>query len=167
MRIIKGLIALPVLLVAAACGNDPAPAPGPDLSFLRDLDLAVVQAPVQPVISEAELGFQAEAAAESAAAAAPRPAASGATQTSARRASSGTGTTAARAPVARTVTVKNTKRDAAIGAGAGAVIGAVAGGPNHRVKGAVAGAVVGGVIGGVIGNNVDKSTKVVYEHSAL
>ena len=50
-----------------------------------------------------------------------------------------------------------------IGAGAGAVIGAVAGGRRNRVKGAVVGAVVGGVLGGVIGNNVDKSTRVVYD----
>ena len=51
--------------------------------------------------------------------------------------------------------VKNTKRDAAIGAVAGAAIGAVTTGKRDRMKGAVLGAAVGAVLGGVIGNNVD------------
>lgn len=59
------------------------------------------------------------------------------------------------APSGGTTIQRNTKRDAAIGAGAGAVIGGAA----HGVKGGVVGAVVGGVIGGVIGNNVDVKKK--------
>jgi uncharacterized membrane protein len=50
--------------------------------------------------------------------------------------------------------VKNTKRDAIIGAVAGAAIGAVTSG--DKLKGAVIGAAAGGIIGAVIGNNVDK-----------
>lgn len=50
--------------------------------------------------------------------------------------------------------VKNTKRDAAIGAAAGAIIGATT--SRNKVKGGVIGAAVGGILGGVIGNNVDK-----------
>ncbi|HEX6314793.1 MAG TPA: YMGG-like glycine zipper-containing protein [Gemmatimonadaceae bacterium] len=49
--------------------------------------------------------------------------------------------------------VKNTKRDAIIGAAAGAAIGAVV--SRDRVKGAVIGGVAGGILGAVIGNNVD------------
>ncbi len=49
---------------------------------------------------------------------------------------------------------KNTKRDAAIGAGAGAVLGAVT--SKNKVKGGIIGGVVGGILGGVVGNNVDK-----------
>ena len=60
--------------------------------------------------------------------------------------------TATRAPATRVV--KNTKRDAIIGAAAGGVIGAVV--SQNRVKGAVIGAAAGGIIGAVIGNNVDK-----------
>jgi uncharacterized protein YcfJ len=60
--------------------------------------------------------------------------------------------TTTRAPATRVV--KNTKRDAIIGAAAGAALGAVVSG--DKVKGAVIGAVAGGVIGAVIGNNVDK-----------
>jgi hypothetical protein len=51
--------------------------------------------------------------------------------------------------------IKNTKRDAAIGAVAGAAIGAVTVGKRDRLKGAVLGAAAGAVLGGIIGNNVD------------
>jgi len=50
--------------------------------------------------------------------------------------------------------VKNTKRDAAIGAAAGAIIGATT--SRNKVKGAVIGGAAGAILGGVIGNNVDK-----------
>lgn len=60
--------------------------------------------------------------------------------------------TTTRAPAATRV-VKNTKRDAIIGAAAGAAIGAVV---TRDVKGAVIGAAAGGILGAVIGNNVDK-----------
>lgn len=56
---------------------------------------------------------------------------------------------------APTRVVKNTKRDAAIGAVAGAAIGAVTSGKKDRLKGAVLGAAAGAILGGVIGNNVD------------
>jgi len=49
--------------------------------------------------------------------------------------------------------VKNTKRDAAIGAAAGAVIGAVS--SRDKIKGGLIGAAAGGILGAVIGNNVD------------
>lgn len=61
------------------------------------------------------------------------------------------------APARRTVIVKHTKRDAAIGAGAGAVIGAVT--SRDKVKGAVVGGLAGAILGGVIGNNVDKQKR--------
>ena len=60
--------------------------------------------------------------------------------------------TTARAPAATRV-VKNTKRDAIIGAVAGGALGAVI---TRDVKGAVIGAAAGGILGAVIGNNVDK-----------
>lgn len=49
--------------------------------------------------------------------------------------------------------IRNTKRDAVIGAAAGAAIGAVA--SKNRVKGAVIGAAAGGILGGIIGHTVD------------
>jgi uncharacterized protein YcfJ len=167
MRIFRRLGVLPLLVVTGACAGETQKTP--DLSFLEDLELAVSAAPGQGFVSPVELGIVEEAAAPEVAPVAPAAPTRAATparsqSTTARQTSS---TSAPRAPVARTVTVKNTKRDAVIGAGAGAVIGAAAGGSNRRVQGAAVGAVVGGVIGGVIGNNVDKSTKVVYEHNSL
>ena len=60
--------------------------------------------------------------------------------------------TTTRAPATRVV--KNTKRDAIIGAVAGGALGAVL--SDNKVKGAVIGGVAGGILGAVIGNNVDK-----------
>jgi hypothetical protein len=71
------------------------------------------------------------------------------------RSSSSSGTYSA--PVRRTVRVKHTKRDAAIGGAAGAVIGAVT--SRDKLKGAVIGGVAGAVLGGVLGNNVDISKR--------
>jgi hypothetical protein len=56
------------------------------------------------------------------------------------------------APVRREP-IRNTRRDAAIGAVAGGVLGAVT--SRDKVKGAVIGAVAGGVLGGIIGHTVD------------
>ena len=61
------------------------------------------------------------------------------------------------APAPTTTTVKNTKRDAAIGAAAGAIIGATT--SRDKIKGGVIGAAAGGILGGVIGNNVDIKKK--------
>lgn len=49
--------------------------------------------------------------------------------------------------------VRNTKRDAILGATAGAVIGATT--SRDKLKGAVIGAAAGGIIGGIIGHQVD------------
>ena len=49
--------------------------------------------------------------------------------------------------------VRNTKRDAVIGAAAGAVIGAAT--SRDRVKGGLIGAAAGGILGGIIGHTVD------------
>lgn len=49
--------------------------------------------------------------------------------------------------------VRNTKRDAVIGAAAGAVLGATS--SRDKLKGAVIGAAAGGILGGIIGHTVD------------
>ena len=64
-----------------------------------------------------------------------------------------TGATTAR----RAEPIRNTKRDAIIGAAAGAAIGAVT--SKDKLKGAVIGAAAGGILGGIIGNNVDVQRK--------
>jgi YmgG-like glycine-zipper protein len=49
--------------------------------------------------------------------------------------------------------VRNTKRDAVIGAAAGAVLGAST--SRDKMKGAIIGAAAGGILGGIIGHTVD------------
>ena len=49
--------------------------------------------------------------------------------------------------------VRNTKRDAVIGAAAGAVLGATT--SRDKLKGAIIGAAAGGILGGIIGHTVD------------
>ncbi|HEX9483914.1 MAG TPA: glycine zipper domain-containing protein [Gemmatimonadaceae bacterium] len=147
------MILAPAIVLAAACSKDK---PAADASLNSDLTLAAQarQNATLDSISAAER-------------------LNGGTA----RAPGAPGTTTAAAPVATThrtrthrartysggnvsagheVTVKHTKRDAAIGAAAGAAIGAAAG---HSVKGGLIGAAAGGILGGIIGNNVDKEKK--------
>jgi YMGG-like Gly-zipper len=49
--------------------------------------------------------------------------------------------------------IRNTKRDAVIGAAAGAVLGATT--SRDKLKGAIIGAAAGGILGGIIGHTVD------------
>jgi len=165
MKIWRVMALAPAIILAAACHkNDNRTAA--DTSLNRDLNLANQVAPYDS-ISPTEAGY---AKAPAAGLTSPRTTASRATttrRTNTRRSSSGSrgssgtvysssgGTVVSPAP--RTVTVKHTQRDAAIGAAAGAVIGATT--SRDKLKGGVIGAVVGGVLGGVIGNNVDKQKK--------
>lgn len=158
---IKTLVFAPALVLAAACSKD-QPA---DTSLTNDLTLAAQarQTATLDSISAVER-VKAEAAVDArTAAATPAPTARRTATTTRRRAtSSGTRTTSGTSsgPVAsegREITVKNTKRDAAIGAAAGAIIGATT--SRDKVKGGLIGAAAGGIIGGIIGNNVDVQKK--------
>jgi uncharacterized protein YcfJ len=172
MRMTGKIVAVMTVLVTAACGRQEVPPPDrfDDLSWLDTLDFRQA---ATGVASPLEAGFaEAEPVAEVAPAPVPaaRPAAARATSTAPRRTASASpaprtsssGTYSAPAPAPRTETVKNTGRDAAIGAGAGAVIGAVAGGKRHRVRGAIIGGAAGAVVGGVIGSTVNTKERVVY-----
>lgn len=137
--LLAGLVAL------AACGNDES-----RIDQLRkDLMLVSGAYPYQPYMTPLEQGYAPRYQ--------PQPYTNGgyipvnARPTPVRRAPVYASTTT-RAPATRVV--KNTKRDAIIGAAAGAALGAVI--SRDRVKGAVIGAAAGGIIGAVIGNNVDK-----------
>ena len=81
---------------------------------------------------------------------APAPARTTTRRTSTARRSSGTYYPA---PAPEPRVIKNTKRDAAIGAVAGAAIGAAT--SRDKLKGGLIGAAAGGILGAVIGNNVD------------
>jgi hypothetical protein len=136
-----------VIAVTACSGHDSKA----DSALARDLSLAA-QSQGLPLdsLSAAERAAGAAAFAGAAprtsTASAPRRVAS-----TTRRSSSGTRS------AGRVVTVKHTKRDAAIGAVAGAIIGA--GTSRNKVKGGVIGAAVGGILGGVVGSTVDKERK--------
>jgi hypothetical protein len=69
------------------------------------------------------------------------------------RSSGSSGTYYPSEPSAPQEPVRNTKRDAVIGAAAGAVIGAAT--SRDRVKGGLIGAAAGGILGGIIGHTVD------------
>ena len=156
MRSIVRYIAIPAVIIAAACqGKDDAKL---DDSLSKDLALASqVQPYPQQFVSPQEMGYNGYAPygqpqqyqvaqrggyyQTAPVYSAPAPA---------RRTSSASrssGTTVARQPV------RNTKRDAVIGAVGGAAVGAVT--SRDKVKGAIIGAAAGGILGGIIGHTVD------------
>ena len=164
----SALMLAPALALAVACSKD-KPA---DTALNNDLTLAAQARPAGTMdsISTAERlnGGVAPAPAAVAPAAPVRRTAATTTRRSsssgARRSSSGSGRTVSSsggqvASAPRTVEVKHTKRDAAIGAAAGGIIGAVT--SRDKVKGGIIGAAAGGILGGIIGNNVDKGKKTV------
>jgi uncharacterized protein YcfJ len=142
----------PLAILAAACGKS---APD-DAALKNDLALASQSFVPNQVISPTEQGLAANpyttpVQRQPTVRAATRPTATVRRTSTAPRSSAGT---VYSEPAPRpTQTVKNTKRDAAIGAVAGAVIGATA--SRDKVKGGLIGAAAGAILGGVIGNNVD------------
>jgi uncharacterized protein YcfJ len=152
--VFKSLILAPAIVFAAACSKDKPVDP----ALSNDLTLAAQarQNATMDSISAAER-TKSEAAARVAAAPAPAPVTHRATTTH-RSSSSGSSGSYSAPAEQRTVTEKNTKRDAAIGAAAGAIIG---GASSHSVKGGVIGAAAGAILGGVVGNNVDIKKKKV------
>lgn len=155
----KVLFFAPAIVLAAACSKDKAA----DATLSNDLTLAA-QARQTATLDSIS-------AAERARTAAPAPAlrtgsTTPARTTTARRSSTSSGSSSSGssggtgvASEPRTVTEKNTARDAAIGAAAGAIIGATT--SRDKVKGGIIGAAAGGILGGVIGNNVDIKKKKV------
>jgi hypothetical protein len=156
MRSIVKYIAIPAVILSAACqSKDDSKL---DDALSKDLALASQVQPYQPqqFMSPQEMaygygqpqqyqvaqrgGYYQTAPVYSAPAPVRR------TSSSTARRSSGTAT--ASRPV-----VRNTKRDAVIGAVGGAVIGAAT--SRDKVKGGIIGAAAGGVLGGIIGHTID------------
>jgi len=157
-RFVRWMI-VPVVAVLAACGGQ-SDSERLDEALTRDLALAAsMQYPQQQFMSPMEMGYAQpygqpqqqvlydqygrpvyapQPVAQQAIYRAPAPA-----RTTAR---ASTGTTVRREPI------RNTKRDALIGATAGAVIGSVI---SKDVKGALIGAAAGGLLGGVVGHTID------------
>ena len=156
---IKTLLIAPAFVLAAACSKD-KPA---DATLSNDLTLAA-QAKQTATLDSITAAERTKAAAVAAAPASPALRASAPVhhtstvrhRTASSESSSGSNGTYSEPAPRGTVTEKNTKRDAAIGAAAGAVIGGVG---SHSVKGGIIGAAAGGILGGIIGNNVDIKKK--------
>jgi len=152
-RRISALV-LGLMVAVAACSKHDA---GADTTLATDLSLAAQQKGTYQPLDSLSASERAAGAAAYAGAARSRTSAPARRTSTASRSSATRGSGTRSAP--RTVVVKHTKRDAAIGAAAGAIIGA--GTSRNKVKGGVIGAAVGGILGAVIGNNVDKTTKKV------
>ncbi|MGI9091195.1 MAG: YMGG-like glycine zipper-containing protein [Gemmatimonadaceae bacterium] len=164
MKSLHRLLVIPAALLAFGCkGND---SKNVDDALNSDLSMASQTRPYTPAdsVSAAER-VKANSYTAAPVAAAPAPVRERTVvhhvYTPSRSSSSGSRASSSEGsytPPARTGPIdhveKNTKRDAAIGAGAGAVIGAVT--SKNKVKGGIIGGVVGGILGGVVGNNVDK-----------
>lgn len=158
-RIRYSLGAVALFAIVTACGGDKRSEL--DEALRQDLSLAARAYPYQPYVSPLEQGYPVPPYGYQ-----PQPYGyppqaypGGYQQAVARPAPVQRAPTIYRAP-ARTSAgsgevevVKNTKRDAIIGATAGAAIGAVT--SRDKLKGAVIGAAAGGLLGAVIGNNVD------------
>ena len=161
---IKALIIAPAFIFAAACSKDQ---PAVDSSLNNDLTLAAQarQTATLDSISAAERARVAAAPAPAVTSGNTAPARRTTTASTTRRRTSSSGSTSSSSggtvvrSEPREVTVKNTKRDAAIGAAAGAIIGATT--SRDKVKGGIIGAAAGGILGAVIGNNVDVQKKKV------
>jgi uncharacterized protein YcfJ len=141
----------PLAILAAAC-NKTAP---DDAALKNDLALASQQFVPNQVMSPTEQGLAANPyttpVQRTTVRSAARPTATTVRRTS--TASRSSGTVYSEPAPQQTRVIKNTKRDAAIGAVAGAVIGATT--SRDKVKGGLIGAAAGAILGGVIGNNVD------------
>jgi len=162
MKRIATLITMAMFATVAGCSHDDKL----DDSLQNDLSLAAQQQPAQlDSISALERGYTNTPAYTTPTRTTPTASRTStttrrSTSSTSRSSSSGSASTGSATPSApKTVEVKHTKRDAAIGAAAGAVIGATT--SKDKVKGAVIGAAAGGILGAVIGNNVDKSKKTV------
>jgi hypothetical protein len=170
MRSLTKWLVVPAALIVAACGGDDKPA---DDGLKNDLALASQMQPYQPqqFMSPMEAGLSPNGyqngyqypnptaqgpyypqQAQPVYYPQPRPRATVRRVPASTRGRTSSGGVYSPAP-ARREPIRNTKRDAVIGAVAGGALGAVV--SRDRVKGAVIGAVAGGVLGGIIGHTID------------
>lgn len=158
---LRKLIVLPVALFAFACAKGDNK--NVDSALNSDLTTAAAARPYTPLdsISAAEknAALMGTAPTNTVTRTVPGPVRTRTVYRTApsRSGSSGSSNTVYTAPARQPTVVKNTKRDAAIGAAAGAIIGATT--SKNKVKGGIIGGAAGAIIGGVIGNNVDVKKK--------
>jgi hypothetical protein len=152
---LKKLIVLPVALFAFACAKGDNK--NVDSALNSDLTTAAGARPYTPLDSISAAERNAALTGNATTRTTPAPVRTRTVYRTAPSSGSSGSNTVYSAPARQPTVVKNTKRDATIGAVAGAVIGATT--SKNKVKGGIIGAVAGGVLGGVIGNNVDKKKK--------
>ena len=156
MSSIRRLLMIPAVAVVAACGGSDRDVQPLDAGLRNDLSLAATSQQMPPLqyMSPIEQGYA-------------QPVGYGnqgygypAAQPVYRQPVQAQPVYRAPAPVRRAPApapdaepIRNTKRDAVIGAAAGAVIGATT--SRDKLKGAVIGAAAGGILGGIIGHTVD------------
>ncbi len=171
MRSFTKWLLIPAAVIVAACGGSDKPT---DDSLKNDLALASQMQPYQPqqFMSPTEAGLSPNGyqngyqypnptaqggyypqASQPVYYPQPRPRATVRRVPTSTRGRSSSSRSGVYYPARRPEPIRNTKRDAAIGAVAGGVLGAVT--SRDRVKGAVIGAVAGGVLGGIIGHTID------------
>lgn len=140
--------AIAIAVLGACNKSEPVPM---DASLSGDLALAASSQPYQPqqFVSPMEQGYAPVYAQP--AVYRPQPVASAPRQRTTTRAPQQS--TRYPAPEGSGEVIRNTKRDAVIGAAAGAVIGATT--SRNKTKGAIVGAAVGGVLGGIVGHTID------------
>jgi hypothetical protein len=158
MRRLSWLMLVPVAVIAAACDRGSKPAI--DDALKNDLALASQAQAYNPqqFLGPNEAGYAAQQqqqyAPRTIQTVARQPVYTARRTSTARRSSSSSSSGGYYpAPEPPEQVVKNTKRDAMIGAAAGAVIGAVS--SRDKIKGGVIGAAAGGLLGAVVGSTVD------------
>jgi len=152
MRTIRRLLMIPAVAVAAACSGNDRDAQPLDAGLRNDLALAASSQQMPPLqyMSPMEQGYAQPVGYGNQAYGYPAP------QPVYRQPAQPVYRAPApvrRAPAPAAEPIRNTKRDAVIGATAGAVIGATT--SRDKLKGAIIGAAAGGVLGGIIGHTVD------------
>jgi hypothetical protein len=155
MRTLVKLLAVPALVLAAACGRNDAPPA--DAALQNDLALAGTTQPYQQqqFVSPQEQGYAPQAMQRTSTGYS-SPQTRTVYRTSApaaRRRSASSGSSYPSGGGVAAEPVRHTQRDAVIGASAGAIIGATT--SRDKVKGGLIGAAAGGILGAVVGHTVD------------
>lgn len=158
MPSIRRLLVIPAVAIVAACGgNDRSDTPPLDTGLSNDLALAASAQNMPPAqyMSPMEMGYATPVGYSNA------PYGYTPQGVPVRQPVQAQPVYRAPAPVARRAPapaadvepIRNTKRDAMIGAAAGAVLGATT--SRDKVKGAIIGAAAGGLLGGIVGHTID------------